>query len=54
MEVLHIAPHISKEDDREDRKKGEKLGELEQRVSRVAQLVEEGLYAVAFGKQTGE
>lgn len=38
--VLHLAPHISKEDDRGDRKKGGK--EQEQRVSGLAVLVEEG------------
>lgn len=51
--MLHLSPHISKEDYRGDRKKGRKLGELEHRVSGLALLVEEGWCAVAFGKQAG-
>lgn len=49
---MHLAPHISKEDDRGDRTRGEE--ELEWRGVWVGVLVEEGWYAVALGKQAGE
>lgn len=55
--MLHLAPHISKEDDRGDRKEGGwgrgGTGEEGGWVG-VAALVEEGWYAVALGKQAGE
>lgn len=51
-ESVHLAPHISKEDDRGDRTRGEE--ELEWRGVWVGVLVEEGWYAVALGKQAGE
>lgn len=56
--MLHLAPHISKEDDRGDRMRGERSwsggGGVWVEGGGVAALVEEGWCAVALGKQAGE
>lgn len=55
--MLHLAPHISKEDDRGDRMRGERSwsgGGVWVEEGGAAVLVEEGWCAVALGKQAGE